>query len=101
MTNIILTLIDKDKVDIPMALLISLICFVVVFTILILIIVICHFLFKGIDTVDNMINVNAKHKENEILNEDKDAQVALIVATIEYQKETGQNVKVKSIKRID
>lgn len=101
MTNIVLALIDKDKVDIPMALLISLICFVVVFVILILIIAICHYLFKGIDKVDNMININAKNKENEILNEDKDAQVALIVATIEYQKETGKDVKVKSIKRID
>ena len=36
-----------------------------------------------------------------ILEEDEDAVVASLVATIEFNKETGKNARLKSIKRID
>lgn len=97
----VLSLVDPSKVDVPMALLISLISVIIVFLILILIIVISHFLFKGIDKVDDTFNINARRKENKILNEDEDAVVALIAATIEFNKETGKNAHLNSIERID
>ena len=44
--------------------------------------------------------INPK-EENKILEEDEDAVVASLVATIEFNKETGKNARLKSIKRID
>lgn len=97
----VLSIFDPEKVDIPTALLISVISIAIVFVILILIIAISHFVFKGIDKVDDTININPKRKENAILKEDKDAQIALIVATIDFNKETGKNAKLNKIERID
>ena len=40
-------------------------------------------------------------EENKLLETDKDAVVAALVATIEFNKETGKDAKLVSIKRID
>ena len=39
--------------------------------------------------------------DDSIPEEDEDAVVASLVATIEFNKETGKNARLKSIKRID
>ena len=40
-------------------------------------------------------------KENEILDRDEDAVVAVLVATMEFHKETGKDVRVVSVRRIE
>ena len=40
-------------------------------------------------------------KENAILNDDEDAVVAVLVATIEFHKQTGKDARVLSIKKVD
>lgn len=101
MKLITLAIMDIEKFDIPMALLISLISIVVVFLILILIIGVCEGLFRGVDKVDDMLHINARNEDNKLLNEDNDAAVALIAATIEFHKETGKNAKLIKIEKID
>lgn len=101
MKPIILAIMDIEKFDIPMALLISLISIVVVFLILLLIIGVCDGLFKGVDKVDDMLHINARNEDNKLLDEDNDAAVALIAATIEFHKETGTNAKLIKIEKID
>ena len=87
-----------EDVNLPQALLIALLSIIVVIAILALIIGICSGLFAGINGIDGIFHINAK-KENKIL--DEDAAVALIAATIEFNKETGKNPRVKKITRID
>lgn len=101
MKPIILAIMDIDKFDIPMALLISLISIVVVFLILLLIIGVCEGLFKGVDKVDDMLHINARNEDNKLLDKDNDAAIALIAATIEFHKETGKNAKLLKIEKID
>ena len=55
---------------------------------------------KGVEVVNAKTHINPK-EENKILEEDEDAVVASLVATIEFNKETGKNARLKSIKRID
>ena len=86
--------------NIGQVLLISLIAIVVVFTILALIILICSCFSKGIEIADKKTKILPK-PENALLEEDEDAVVASLVATIEYHKETKQNARLVSIKRID
>ena len=83
-----------------MAVVISIISIVVVFGILTLIIATCSLVFKTINSIDAKMNILPK-EENKILETDKDAVVAALVATIEFNKETGKNAKLVSIKRID
>ena len=82
------------------AVVISIISIVVVFGILTLIIATCSLVFKTINSIDAKMNILPK-EENKILETDKDAVVAALVATIEFNKETGKNAKLVSIKRID
>ncbi|MCQ3034691.1 MAG: hypothetical protein MJ248_00450 [Bacilli bacterium] len=89
-----------EEVSLPQALLISLLAVAVVIGILALIIAICSGVFAGINGVDGKFHINAK-KQNKILDEDPDAAIALLVATIDFNKETGKNARVKSIKRVD
>ncbi len=89
-----------EDVNLPQALLIALLSIIVVIAILALIIGICSGLFAGINGIDGIFHINAK-KENKIIDEDEDAAVALIAATIEFNKETGKNPRVKKITRID
>ena len=52
------------------------------------------------DKVDAMIDIKPR-PENKILDEDKDAVVAALTATIDFHKETGKNAEIKSIEKID
>lgn len=83
-----------------MAVLISIFAIIVVFGILALIIAVCSLIFKIINKVDAKMNILPK-EENKLLETDKDALVAALVATIEFNKETGKDAKLVSIKRID
>ena len=89
---------SRDKI--VEVLLISLICILIVFLILTLIIGVCSLSTKGVEVVNAKTHINPK-EENKILEEDEDAVAASLVATIEFNKETDKNARLKSIKRID
>lgn len=82
------------------SLIISAIAIVIVFLVLIIVIAITHGIKLGTDAVDGKMSIKAS-KNNKIIEEDKDALVASLVATIDYHKETGKDAKLISIEKID
>ena len=91
---------NQENVNILDALLISLIAIIVVFMVLIIIILVTSFLEKGTHFVLSKKEIMPR-KENEILESDPDAVVALLVASIDYHKETGKHPRVKSITKVE
>ena len=89
-----------EKIGVAEAFLIALIAIVIVFIVITIIIVITTLIQKGMLAVDKKTTIMPR-KENEILNEDNDAVVAVLVATIEFHKETGKDARVISIKRVE
>ena len=90
---------DWESIGVGDALLIALIAIVIVFLILTIIILIVSAIQKGLEVIDYKTTIMPR-KENEILASDEDAVVAVLVATIEYYKETGKDARVISIKRM-
>ena len=93
-------LIDPDKVTIPDALLIALIAMGIVFLVLCIVIGTTFAFQKGTDVVLSKTQIQPR-KENAIVETDKDALVALLVATIDFHKPEGKDARVVSIKRIE
>lgn len=91
---------NPDKVGVPESLLIALIAILIVFMTLIVIIAITFFFQKGMDYVSSKLAINPR-KENKILEEDEDAVVAALTATIDFHKETGKDARLISITRED
>ena len=82
------------------SLLVSLLAILIVFGVLALIIGVT----SGIQAINDKINYATKinpSPENKILEEDKDAVVATLVATIDYQREFNTDVQVNSVELID
>ncbi len=90
----------KDPVTVPDALLISLIAITIVFMTLIIVIVICWAVQKGMQTVDTHTQILPR-KENEILSHDKDAVAAALAAVIDFHRETGKDARIVSIKKTE
>ena len=88
------------KITIGESLLYSLIAIVIVFVALLVIIIISGAIQKGMHKVDSYSHIQPR-EENKILDEDEDAAVAAIVATIDFYKETKQNARLVSIKKIE
>lgn len=82
------------------AFLVALISIFIVFLVLAIIIFITWLLQKGMDKVNAKTNILPK-EENKILSEDENAVVAALVATMDYYRETGKDVRIVSIKRIE
>ena len=91
---------DWENIGVLDALLIALIAIVIVFLVLGIIIFVTAIFQKGVEVVEKKTQINPR-KENKILNEDEDAVVAVLVATIEFHKETGKDARVVSIKKVD
>lgn len=91
---------DWENMTVVDSLLVALICIVIVFFILALLIFITWVINLGIDKVVASTNILPK-EENKILEEDKDAVVAVLAATIDFNKETGKNAEVISVTRIE
>lgn len=91
---------DWENIGVGEAFLIALIAIIIVFAVLLVIIAITHLFQKGMKVVDRFTTISPK-EENKILNEDEDAVVAVLVATIEFYKECGKEACVKSITRIE
>lgn len=89
-----------DTIGVGDAFLVSLIAIVIVFLVLIIIILITSIFQKGIEVIEKNTQINPR-PENSILNEDEDAVIAVLVATIEFHKETGEEARVLSITKVD
>ena len=93
------TFLDPN-IGVPESLLVSLLAILIVFGVLALIIGAT----SGIQAINDKINCATKinpSPENKILEEDKDAVVATLVATIDYQREFNTDVQVNSVELID
>lgn len=88
---------DFTAVD---SLIVSGIAIVLVFLVLVIVILITHGITFAQDKVDAKMDIKPR-PENKILDEDKDAVVATLTATIDFHKETGKDAEVKSVERID
>lgn len=89
-----------ESMGVGEALLVALIAIIIVFLVLTIIIFITTLFQKGIEVVEKKTQIMPR-KENEILDRDEDAVVAVLVATMEFHKETGKDVRVVSVRRIE
>ena len=91
---------DVSNFGIVDALVVALVAILLVFLVLTIIILITTAFQKGMDGIEAKTKILPK-KENQILDEDPDAAVAVIVASIDFNRETGKEPEVISIKRED
>ena len=91
---------DWDKMNVGEAFLVALVAILIVFMVLAIIILVTWAMQKGMEKIDAKTNILPR-EENEILSEDENAVVATLVATMEFYRETGKDVRVVSIKRIE
>ena len=82
------------------AFLVALVAILIVFLVLAIIIFVTWVMQKGMEKVDAATNILPR-EENKILSEDPNAVVAALVATMEFYRETGKDVRIVSIKRIE
>ena len=96
----ILSLFPTDKISIGDACLIAVCSILLVFAILLIIILVTGGFGKAMHAIDAKTHIMPR-SENKILEEDEDAVVALLVATIDFENETKKDSNLISIKRID
>lgn len=82
------------------ALLIAVIAILIVFLVLSVIIFVTWVMQKSMEKIDAKTNILPR-EENKILSEDENAVVAALVASMEFYRETGKEVRIVSIKRIE
>lgn len=95
-----LAVLDKSNFGFLDSLWVSLLAIIIVFAVLAIIIGVT----TGIQAVNDKINYATKinaSEENKILNEDNDAVVAVLAATIDYHREFNTDAEVVSVERID
>ena len=91
---------DWETMNVGQAFLVALVAILIVFLVLGIIIFITWTIQKGMEKVDAATNILPR-EENKILSEDPNAVVAALVATMEFYRETGKDVRIVSIKRIE
>ena len=91
---------SNEPVNVGNALLIAIIAIFIVFLVLGIIIFITWLLQKSMEKINAKTNILPR-EENKILSEDENAVVASLVATMEFYRETGKDVRIVSIKRIE
>ena len=89
-----------DKMTIGEAFLVAFIAIFIVFLVLGIIIFVTWGMQKGMEKFDAKTNILPR-EENKILSEDENAVVAALVASMEFYRETGKEVRIVSIKRIE
>ena len=89
-----------EKMSVGEAFLVALVAIIIVFLVLSIIILFTFLLQKSMEKIDAKTNILPK-EENKILSEDENAVVAALVATMEFYRETGKDVRIVSIKRIE
>ena len=91
----------KDQpVNVGNALLIAVIAIFIVFLVLSIIIFVTWLMQKSMEKINAKTNILPR-EENKILAEDENAVIASLVATMEFYRETGKDVRIVSIKRIE
>ena len=98
--NILAVWPSDQPVTVGYALLIAVIAIFIVFLVLSIIIFITWLLQKSMEKINAKTNILPK-EENKILAEDENAVIASLVATMEFYRETGKDVRIVSIKRIE
>ena len=96
----VLAVFKDGNISIGEAFLIAAVAILIVFLVLIVIIFVTWAMQKGMEKVDAATNILPR-EENKILSEDPNAVVAALVATMEFYRETGKDVRVVSVKRIE
>lgn len=91
---------ENEPVSVGNSLLIAVIAIFIVFLVLSIIIFITWLLQKSMEKINAKTNILPR-EENKILSEDENAVVASLVATMEFYRETGKDVRIVSIKRIE
>ena len=91
---------NPEGVGVLDSLLIALIAISIVFLTLIIVILATGGFQKGMDFIIAKTSISPR-KENKILEEDDDAVVAVLVATIDFHKETGKEPRVVSITKME
>ena len=91
---------NNEPVNVGNALLIAVIAIFIVFLVLSIIIFVTWLLQKSMEKINAKTNILPK-EENKILSEDPNAVVAALVASMEFYRETGKEVRIVSIKRIE
>ena len=89
-----------ESMNVGEAILVAIVAILIVFLVLSIIIFITWLFQKGMEKIDAKTNILPK-EENKILSEDENAVVAALVATMEFYRETGKDVRIVSIKRIE
>lgn len=82
------------------ALIVAGIAILVVFVVLIVIIFVCYGAQKGVEKIECKTSIKPR-PENKLLEEDEDAVVAAITATIDFHKETGKDARLVSITKVE
>ena len=96
----VLAIFKDGNISIGEALLIAIVAILIVFFVLAVIIFITFIMQKGMEKVEARTNILPR-EENKILSEDENAVVAALVATMEFYRQTGKDVRIVSIKRIE
>ena len=91
---------SDEPVSVGNSILIAVIAIFIVFLVLSIIIFITWLLQKSMEKINAKTNILPR-EENKILSEDENAVVAALVATMEFYRETGKDVRIVSIKRIE
>ena len=89
-----------ESMNVGQALLVAVVAIFIVFLVLSVIIFVTWLFQKGMEKIDAKTNILPR-EENKILSEDENAVVAALVATMEFYRETGKDVRIVSIKRIE
>lgn len=89
-----------ETMNIGEAFLVAIIAIFIVFLVLGIIVFVTWAMQKGMEKIDAKTNILPR-EENKILSEDENAVVAALVASMEFYRETGKEVRIVSIKRIE
>ena len=89
-----------ENMNIGEAFLVALVAILIVFLVLAIIIFVTWLMQKSMEKIDAKTNILPRD-ENKILSEDENTVVAALVATMEFHRETGKDVRIVSIKRIE
>ena len=96
----VLAVFKDGNITIGEAFLIAAIAILIVFLFLGFIIFVTWAMQKGMEKIDAATNILPR-EENKILEEDPNAVIASLVATMEFYRETGKDVRIVSVKRIE
>ena len=89
-----------ESMNVGEAILVAVIAIFIVFLVLTIIIFVTWSMQKGMEKIDAATNILPR-EENKILSEDENAVIAALVASMDFYRETGKEVRIVSIKRIE